>query len=230
MFGKPSIVKENAGLIKQLENGERRPAQHVRPQALDTRFKSFVTGGAEAIFEGFDYFAALLNQHVALPWTIEETGDTHIMDILSDSPSLGRTYKIFYNSVKTGRLQVSDGSSVGGIGEGIEWHRQQGEAYVILELDNLRFVPYDHALSMVSAVELFIGPFENNDVATHRARSNAAEALSGHLWEVMRAGDEYVPSFDHRVTGPYELLRHTTNHWKEGGVDPFERWNGDRLS
>lgn len=230
MFRKPSIVKEYAGLIKQLENGERRPAQHDRPHALDDRFKPFLTGGAQAIFDGFDYFAAVLNQHVSEPWTVEETSDTHIRDFMSDSPSLGRTYRIFYNGVKTGRLQVSDGTSVGGIGEGVEWHRQYGSAYVILELDNLRFIPYDHALSLVSAVELFTGPFENNDIARPRARSNAAEALSGHLWEIMRAGDEYIPQFDHRVTGPYELLKHATDHWKKGNVDPFERWNGDRLS
>lgn len=230
MFGKPSIVKEYAALIEQLEYGERRAAQHVRPQALDDRFKSFVTGGAQAIFEGFDYFAAILNRHIADPWTIEETDDTHVKDILSDSPSLGRTYRIFYNGVKTGRLQVTDGTSVGGLGEGIGWYREHGSAYAILELDNLRFISYRDALSIVSAVELFVGPFENNDIAQPRARSNAAEALSGHLWEIMRAGDEYIPQFDHRVTGPYELLKHTTDHWKEGNIDPFERWNGDRPS
>lgn len=228
MFWKPSIVKEYAGLIKKLEEGKRRPAQHDRPQALDGQFKGFHTAGAQATFEGFEYFAAALNRHVAEPWTIEETADTHIKDIMSDSPSLGRTYQVFYNGVRLGRLQVGDGLSAEGILEEIEWHRQNPSAYVILDLDYLRFIPYDHAVSLVSAIELYAGPFENNDISGPRARSKAVEALTGHLWEVARASDEYVPSFDHRVTGPYDLLRHTTAHWKAGGVDPFERWNGDR--
>lgn len=230
MFGKPSVVKEHAVLIKKLENGERKPAQHDRPQSLDGRFKSFLTAGAQTTFEGFDYFAAILNQHIAEPWTVEETGDTHIKDIMSDSPSLGRTYEVFYNGVKLGRVQVGEGLTIDGIGKDINWHREHRSAYVILELDYLRFVPYDHAISLVSAVELFTGAFETNDISRPRARSAATEALSGHLWEIMRAGDEYVPSFDHRITGPYDLLQYSTEHWKECGLDPFERWKGDRPS
>lgn len=230
MFGRRRIFKEYAGLIKQLQQGKRRPAQHVRPHRVtDQGFESFATAGVQAVFEGFEYFGTLMNQHVADPWTIEETGDTLVKDFLSDSPELGRTYVVFYNGVKMGRLQVTEGSNMdGGLREDISWHREHRAAYAILELDQLRFVAYDDVVSLVSAVELFVGPFEDNDVSRARAHTHAAAALTGYLWEVMRAGEEYVPSFEHRVNGPYDLLKLTTDHWKEGGVDPFERWNGDR--
>lgn len=230
MFGKPHIIKEYAGLIKQLEQGERRPAQHVRPHRVtDSGFESFATAGVQAVFEGFEYFGSLMNQHIADPWTVEETPDTLVKDLLSDSPELGRTYLVYYNGVTLGRLQVTEGSNMnGGLREDISWHRENRAAYATLELDELRFVAYDDVLSLVSAVELLVGPFQDNDIARPRARSIAAAALTGYLWEVIRSGDEYVPSFDHRVNGPYDLLKLTTDHWKEGGVDPFERWNGDR--
>lgn len=52
--------------------------------------------------------------------------------------------------------------------------------------------------------------------------------MTEHLWETMRAEDEYVPDFDWRVKSPFKVLRMTTDHWKEGGIDPFVQWNGDR--
>ncbi|WDR05563.1 hypothetical protein PSQ90_14995 [Devosia rhodophyticola] len=230
MFGKPSITM-NSRLIKQLEEGERRPAQHERPRSVtDKGFNSFATPGIQAVFEGFDFFGALMNQHIAKPWTIEETGDTLVKDWSSDSPELGRTYQVFYNGVTLGRLQVTEGANTaGGFREKIEWHRENRAAHALLELNQLRYVPYEDVLSLVSTIELLVGPFENNDIARPRARANAAAALTGYLWEVQRADDQYAPDFEHRVDGPYDLLKLTTDHWKEGGIDPFERWNGDRV-
>jgi hypothetical protein len=91
----------------------------------------------------------------------------------------------------------------------------------------LRFVPYDDAISLISMVDLFVGHFDDNATARFRAKSEATAALTGYLWEVQRAKD-YVPSFDHTTEGPYDLMHRMTVEWKEHGVDPFERWNGDR--
>ena len=229
MFGKPRIAKEYAGIIRRLEKGERRPAQHVRPRTVtDKGFESFATPGVVAVFDGFEYFGALLNQHVSDPWTIEETGDTLVKDLRSDSPDLGRTYQVYFKGCRLGRLQVTEGFNAGGFREGVEWHRDNRAALVLVDIDYLRFVPYDDALSLVSAIEFFAGRFDENEAARHRAKLNAAAALTRYLWEVLRAGDDYVPQFDHRVEGPYDLLQQTTAHWKSEGVDPFERWNGDR--
>lgn len=132
--------------------------------------------------------------------------------------------------MRLGRLQVTEGSNLTGtFREEDEWHRENRAAQALLNLEYLRFLHYDDVLSLVSAIELFVGPFENNDIAKTRARANAAAALTGYLCEVQRADEQCVPDFEHRVDGSYDLLKQTTNHWKEGGVDPFELWNGDRL-
>lgn len=171
MFRKPSQTKELAGLIKKLDRRERRPAQHVRPHKVtDKGYESFATAGVRAVFEGFEYFGALMNQHVAEPWTVEETGDTLVKDLRSDSPELGRTYQVFYNGVKLGRLQVTEGTNLAGaFPEEMAWHRENRAAHALLNLDYLRFVSYDDVLSLVAAIELFVGPFENNDIARPRA-------------------------------------------------------------
>lgn len=231
MFGKPSIFKEHAGLIKALENGQRKPAEHVRPNAItDSGFTSFATADARAVFDGFEYFGALMNQHVADPWTVEEQADTLIKTFQLDDPALGRTYRIFYNSVPMGKIQVTAGVHPEGLlKDDINWHRENRAAIAFVELDNLRFVPYQHALSLVSAVYLFIGQFEDGERSRTRSRSEAAALLTGYLWEAIRY-DDLIAEFHERIDGPYDLLRITTDHWKDGGVDPFERWNGDRLT
>ena len=45
-------------------------------------------------------------------------------------------------------------------------------------------------------------------------------------WEVMRAGDEYVPDFDFSAEGPYAVFREMAAHWKQSGFDPFTRKSG----
>lgn len=228
MFGKPSLFTEYAGVIRQLEQGERRPAQHERPGAVtDGGFETLATAAVRAMFDGFEYFAALLNQNITEPWTVEETGDTLVSDPGSDSPDLGRTYRVYYNAVRLGRIQVTNGFHPEGLWQSVEWHRENRAARVLVDLDYLRFVPYNDAISLISMVELFVGHFDDSAAAHLRAKAEATTALTGYLWEVQRAED-YVPSFDHTTEGPYDHLHRITRGWKERGFDPFERWNGDR--
>lgn len=230
MFGKPRVSKEYASVIEKLESGERRRPEHRRPRSVtDSGFDSFATTGVIAVFEGFEYFGALLNRQVSDPWTVEETAETLVMDYRGDSPELGRTYVLFFNGVRVGRVQVTEGfNEAGGFRETLEWHRVNRAARVLIDIDYLRFIPFDDALSIISAIELFLGNFEDGNAARLLAKLKASAALTAYLWEVVRADDGHVPRFDHRVEGPYDLLKQTTERWKAEGIDPFVRWNGDR--
>ena len=101
-------------------------------------------------------------------------------------------------------------------------------AEVEVELNYLRFVPYTDAHSLISTVALLIGQSgDDSEAARSKAAGVATAALTGHLWEsVRRAGIDM--SFEFRTEGPYDLLRETVDHWKSGGIDPFEKWGGDR--
>lgn len=230
MFGKPRASKEYANVIAKLENGERRAPKHVRPRSLtDAGYPSFINNRVQAVFEGFEFFGPLMNRQVSDPWTIEETGEVLITDDLSDGPELGRKYAVYFNGFPVGRMQVGDGlHEDGGFSETIEWHRDNRAGRVLVRLDYLRFIPFDDALSFVSTVELLVGSFQDRHTAYLLAKLNASAALAGYLWEVQRADDEYLPSFDHRVEGPYDLLQQTTDRWRSQGINPFDRGDRDR--
>jgi len=92
----------------------------------------------------------------------------------------------------------------------------------------MRFLPYRDALSFISGIALLMGDWVDYDTSHAAAASSATTAMTEYLWETMRSEHEYVPDFDWRVKGPFKVLRMTTDHWKEGGIDPFVQWNGDR--
>ena len=100
-------------------------------------------------------------------------------------------------------------------------------ALVLIELDYLRFIPFEDVLSLLSAIGKFLGRFEEGDAAYGAAAAAATSSLTAYLWEAMRI-EESVPGFYHRVEGPYELVRITTTHWQTTGFDPFVKWKGDR--
>ncbi|RWG50502.1 MAG: hypothetical protein EOQ62_04315 [Mesorhizobium sp.] len=219
------IHKDYSGIKSAIE-GERHVPKHQQPKSIsDSGVKSRITAAHEMLFEDFRWFGTMLNRHVSDPWSIEELPDTEIRDISSEGPEYGRRYRVYYNSCEMGSVQVTVG--------GFDWIMQpekfaaNRQARVLIDLDYLRFVPYGDAHSLVSAIILHVGKFEDYETANARASAKATAALTEHLWEAVRV-PEAVLDFEHRTDGTYELVRHTTDHWKEGGIDPFEKWGGDR--
>src|SRR5690606_34909498 len=100
---------------------------------------------------------------------------------------------------------------------------------VTIELAHLHFVPYEDALSLISQITHYTASCDtkNDDAAYIKARGVAADALAGHLWEVARVPD-YPPLFVFAYEGAYDYLRLTNDTWVKNGVDPFDKWGGDR--
>ncbi|MEO5326185.1 hypothetical protein PV773_22985 [Mesorhizobium sp. CC13] len=220
------IQKDYSGIKALIEEGKRHRPQHQQPKSLveGGAVKSFITAAHEVLFEDFRWFGATLNQHIAEPWAVEELNDTDVRGI--EGPEVGRRYQVYYNACRMGTMQVTTG--------GHEWifrpetFAENRQARVEVDLNYLRFVPYTDTHSLISTVALFIGKFgDDGDVARAKASAVATAALTGHLWESVRNPDIDM-SFEFRTEGPYELLSDTTDHWKANGIDPFEKWDGDR--
>lgn len=221
------VHTDYSGIKVQIEEGERHKPQHQQPTSLAAggAIASWIRPAHEILFEDFRWFGAVLNQHVAEPWSIEELNDTNARGY--DAPDIGRQYHIWYNACRMGRMQVTCGGS--------DWvFKPEGfadnrRACVEIELNYLRFVPYDDAHNLISQIILFIGRFDFEDGERSRvlARGEGADVLAGHLWEAVRQSD-IDPHFEYSIQGPYELLRHTVDHWTTSGIDPFEKWGGDR--
>lgn len=218
---------EYNGIKVQIEEGERHKPQHQQPISLAAggAIASRITPAHEILFEDFRWFGAVLNQHVTEPWSIEELNDTSARGY--DAPNIGRQYHIWYNACRMGRMQVTCG--------GRDWlSKPEGFAdnrlaCVEIELNYLRFVPYEDALSLISHIARFIGEgnFEDDECSRIVARDEGAHVLAQHLWEVVRQPD-IDPHFEYSIQGPYALLRDMVDHWKTNGIDPFEKWKGDR--
>ncbi|AWC22030.1 hypothetical protein CO731_01486 [Aminobacter sp. MSH1] len=220
------LTPQNSGMVAAIEDGERHVPVHQLPASIcEKGVRSFITPAHHILFDDFKWFGVMLNRHIADPWAVEELRDTEIRDYVSDGPEYGRRYRVFYNACEMGTLQVS----IGGIGwiTSPEKFEEEREARALLELDYLRFVPHDDAHSLVAAVELFIGKFSDGEVAREHASLRASRSLTAHLWESIRK-PEVAQSFEYRASGPYDLVRHTSQHWLKNGIDPFERWKGDR--
>ena len=166
-----------------------------------------------------------MNHYTAEPWCIEEMSDTLIRDLGVDSPELGRRYRVHYNSATIGTLQVHPS----GLGtDDPERFKRERQAWTIIDLNYLRFIPWNEAFGFVSAVRYLLGAFPDYETAWATARSAAAQALTGYLWEGMRV-DDVAMNFYHTFDGPYEVVRQTTEHWaSQPGFDPLKKWGGYR--
>lgn len=221
------FLEDYSGIVAAIKEGKRHVPQHQQPESLAAggAVKSYIRPANELLFEDFRWFGAVMNREVAEPWSIEELPNTDVRDWFADVPEVGRRYQVYYNACEMGTVQVR----VGGYDYmDPERFAENRQALALIDLNYLRFVPYEDAHSLIYTIVLFVGSFENGDAARARAAAEATAMLSEHLWETVRKPDIDM-SFMHRTEGPYELLRHTTDHWKTNGIDPFEKWGGDRM-
>lgn len=104
------VVHTDYSRIKaQIEEGERHKPEHQQPVSLAAggAIASWITPAHETLFEDFRWFGAVLNEHVAEPWSFEELNDTSARGY--DAPDIGRQYHVWYNACRMGRMQVTCG-------------------------------------------------------------------------------------------------------------------------
>lgn len=131
------IHKDYIGIIAAIQEGERHVPQHQQPASLAAggAVKSFITPAHELLFEDFRWFGAVMNQHVAEPWSIEELNGTDVRDWLADGPVVGRRYQVYYNACRMGTVQVTVDLLADRAG------------CALIDLNYLRFVTYEDAHS-----------------------------------------------------------------------------------
>lgn len=217
MFGKKTLQQEYAKLVAGIIDGKRREPKHNSPN--ETWKPGTIDPVDQAAFDDFKLFGATIDWETSDPWSLEETSDTGRSAWYLDSPDYGRRWIVFYNAVKIGWLEISPHPTH--LFGTVEEFRADPNAQVDMRLNWMRFIPYYDAFGLLYAVALNMQGVElGYDAARERAKTSAESALTGHLWEVMRAAEEYVPDLEYSVKGSYGVFRGSVAHWQTTGFSP----------
>ena len=215
------VIKPDYNGILKLLQGPRHVPQHTQPESLIAggASPSRITAAQQIVFEDFEWFAAALNMWLQDDWTLEELNDTNVRGY--DAPESGRRYRVWFNECKVGTIQVV----AGGLGTlKPESFFENRIALVEVELNYLRFIPFEDAQAFLYQIQLMVGKFDFNDGEVSRARASAvvSAALGGYLWEAVRNPD-IDPMFNFTAEGPYSVFRETTDNWKANGINPTQK-------
>ena len=159
-------------------------------------------------------------------WAIEEMSDTVFR--YSEGTEQGRKYKVYYHSIEMGVLGITLGGLFAGW-DTAEDFRKNRMAQADLELEYMRFVPYEDAHELIfnraparsirsirrrrssardwarffSSYSQIAFDIEPYTAAAHaRAHNAATAALTSYLWEAFRHSEDFVPNFEYRTGGP----------------------------
>ena len=85
----------------------------------------------------------------------------------------------------------------------------------------MRFIPSKAAFGILYQAAFVMQSTEGGyDAAQDRARQAAESAMTRYMWDVMQAGEEYIPDLEFSAAGPYAVFRETVAQWREAGFDP----------
>lgn len=221
MFSRKTLHDEYAKTIAEIDEGQRREPQHDVPLVPQSSWGTVDTVDQFAFHE-FAWLGATLDWSTEDEWSFEETSDTMRRASYLDSPNHGRRWIVYYNRLRLGWVEVS-AAPLKLLGT-VDDYRASPQARVDMELSLMRFIPTGAAFSILYQTSFFMQSTEGGyDAARERARVAADSAMTWYMWDVMRAGDQYVPDLQFSAEGSYAVFRETVAHWKETGFSPFKR-------
>jgi hypothetical protein len=244
MFRKkvPVAAKSRLDIKREIEEGIRREVRHEQPQSLNPNgWNTFVTPGLLELFDDLVWFGAAVDWMVGDPWTIEETQITSVMR--PEYPALGRTYRVFYNQVHMGILDVCQGCNP-------QRGNNIGYANARVRLSHMRLVPFREAHRLIFNLALVIGDQDDaanpelaraiclgenrqypppHAIARQRAGSEAESALIEFFWDSSRTSDGEL-GFEFWASGPCTVYRNQAKHWARHSVDPFSLRERDAIA
>ncbi|MDR6635089.1 hypothetical protein J2X72_003901 [Phyllobacterium sp. 1468] len=218
MFGRKNMHDEYAKIVREIDEGERREPQHNRPTETKSKWGS-VDPIDQYVFDEFSWLGATIDRWTDDSWSLEETNDTNRRASYLDSPEYGRRWIIYYNKLGLGWLEVS--ATPEHILGTLDEFKVKPSARIDMSLDFMRFIPSEDAFGMLYNPAFLMQSTEAGyDAARERAKLIAESTMTHYMWDVMRAGEGYVPDLEFSVSGPWSVFSETVSHWKKSGFDP----------
>lgn len=206
-----SPFEHYSNIIESIDYGDLHVPKHSQAKRLKDggAIPLFITEEAEIIFADFERFGTLFNDRITGRWCIEELGDTNLT--VRYKHGAGRQYNVWYGACLMGSLKVTSAGipdSLRPIKPLLIDKGSRPEANIYVELNYLRFVPFEDAVGFLSCIYMFIGDYDAGANISRWAfgKTKSGEALTSLLWEAMRE-PERAPVLTIDIQGRYEYLR-----------------------
>ncbi|GGF24182.1 hypothetical protein GCM10011321_14430 [Youhaiella tibetensis] len=193
MFGGGKIQREYKDVIAAIEKGSRRDPQHNPAASIEKDGAALLRPEHRIVWSDFGRFGEIIN--VAMhhgPWSFEETDR---VTFGFDGPDYGRHYRVWYNDMPAGSLQIG----VAHLMMATEGHGAMAE----LDLDFPQLVPEPELRDMLRTMSFMFMRKDDGVAMRAQADLEVLQIMTRHLWEVQRRPD-LVLGMHWRFEGPYE--------------------------
>lgn len=190
---KSKIEREYGDVILEIKNGNRRDPQHQPPASVEADGTTLLDQQHRDLWDAFARFGEIINiaQHHG-PWSFEETPK---VEFGWDGPDYGRHYRIYYNAMPAGSLQI-------GLARLLFPEYGRG-ASGDLNLDFPQLVPAGEVRDLLRTLWFMFAVVEDGAVMRSKADVEVTKIMSQHLWEVMR-DPQSVQGLNWSFDGPYQ--------------------------
>lgn len=180
--------------VNKLLMGDPIKPKHTPPPNLKAGWG--VSDGDRRFFADFDTFAETLNSMFEDgPWRLQELADPEIRG-LGDSPKYGRRYKIFYNQVEVGILQIRAYH---------DYDAATPNVWTEIELNFARLISFEEIEGFVIEIAGFTA-LDNTDLFLEKIKILIHGAALRQLWQIEPDRDlddrSSGGSFEVRFHGP----------------------------
>ena len=146
-------------------------------------------------FSDFEDFANVVNwwladEHNQRPWRLQELPESRLLSLGDpDSPTYGRTYAVFHNQARLGKIEIRWDS---------EYSTANPRVTVHIELDWVRLLPFGTIRSFLVDIALHISKYRSGTVEYVETNQEIDLALTDVLWEtqeISEFGTENEPGY-----------------------------------
>jgi hypothetical protein len=161
--------------------------KHDPPKVAGGEFASLAREIDQRFFADFKDFADVVNwwladEHTASRFRLQDLpdGDLSLNVDFSYGPTLGRSFAIYYNQTRLGRLEISPGN---------EYKRGVPEAYTSVEINWARFFAFVELTEFLNAIAWHVTTGNPKSDDFRQARSSINASLTRTLWDNYRVSE-----------------------------------------
>ena len=179
-LARPPATKPKKKFLKRLLHSKPVAPKHQPPSPLKAG-KEGITRAVQQFFADFEDFADVVNSwladpHVGGPWRLQELPDAELSLGVSDSPTHGRRYAIFYNQERLGTVEVSD----------FFYRTEAPRVITRLRVDYVRLLSFDAVRNFLSAIALHTCDASPDSKEYSQATQAIDRAMTEVLWQTQQ--------------------------------------------